>query len=162
MIYALDILYNIYMLLPPVLRRPRLTYYIASLLSPVESLHAQFIALRTDANFWHKFTGQIIFLEYLLKEHFSGYTITIGEGVSTSSSYIGHLPYSDFTIASLADNSTYISHLGFDEELQVSNDFTVNVPAQLFDSMTQQDFNKMRAIVDKYRLFGKQYEIIRA
>lgn len=159
--YALDILYNIYMLLPPVLRKPSLFYFIVALLSPVKSLHEQFLDLRTDANYWQKFTGQILFIEYLLKEQFNGYTITIGEGVSTSSSYIGHIPYSNFAIASLSVGSTIISHIGFDDELQVANDFTVNVPAQLFDSMTQTDFDKMRAIVDRYKLFGKKYEIIR-
>ena len=48
-----------------------------------------------------------------------------------------------------------------ESEVMSANDFIVWVPASKYDAMTNDDFNKMNAIVRYYKLVNKNYSIER-
>lgn len=153
--YNLDLIYNIYMILPPLLRNPVLVYFIAALLEPVRTLHESFMNMHDEIIYNHKFTGQVIYMERLLSLEFGDYTITIVDGQPDSGSFIGHYPVSNMVLAHYDDSSAEVYH--YNAALMV--DFIVQVPAMLYDDMSAADFDRMEAIIEKYKLINKTYEI---
>ncbi len=155
--YNFDLIYIIYMLLPPSLRNPKLVYFIASLLTPVQTLYEDFIKRRNELYYYLSSTGQVIYLERLLAYEFGGHDIKITDGLPDSGSYIGHYPLSNMIIAHYSNESADIYHYS----ATVMDDFIVQVPAMLYDDMKKTDFDRMKAIVEKYKLINKTYKIVK-
>lgn len=156
MIYALDIVYVLYMFFAIKLRKAVLIYFTEALLAPVKSLHNDFLEIRSENNFWLQKTGQIIYMEKMLTDVF-GYEITISDGVLIESDYWNHFPNSDFISGHIGSSASYVSHIND----VTAVDFYVNVPAILYDSLTQMDMDKMAAMVHKYKFIDKNFKIRR-
>jgi hypothetical protein len=134
--------------------------WVMSLLKPITVIHADFLAFRTLTLNEMAYTSQTIVLEYVLnlKLNAGGTEIFITNHFTSSPSvYTGHLDEAGFlqNIGHLDEGGSpvYIGHL--DEYVDISYDFTVNVPAALV-----YDLNELLALVNKYKPIGKRYNVI--
>lgn len=155
--YNFDLIYIIYMLLPPLLRNPVLVYFIASLLEPVRTLHEQFASLQSNLHYYQSSTGQVIYLRHMLRDQFGGNEISIVDGTPDEGAYLGHYPVSDAKLAHYGSESSYLRHIND----SITVDFIVRVPAVIYDDLSDAEFDRMNAIIERYKLIDRIYKIDR-
>lgn len=149
-------------MLPPVKRLTRFKDLLFAFSSGINYVFQQFAGTEGLIDTMRdrvSFTGQIIYLEYLLRREFCGglELIHIEDGVSLSKTFMT-MDDETHPIYLTEDDEElegYVpTYLFLDEEYNSNFDFIVNVDASVI-------FNKadMQALINYYKQAGKNYEI---
>ena len=158
--FGLQILNTIKRLLPPKLRKPKMMAWLFRSFSPLRKTKVSFDNLRDYWNYNLKFNTQTLSLEERLNQHYnliSGSIYIITQNSSNDSVYtfwINENQPSPF-IYFLSEGQTATYTTWVNENSSATADFIVYVPNSLvFDE------EELKAIIDLYRLAGKQYSIL--
>jgi len=155
----------IQLLLPPFLRKIKIIEWLKALVKPLIDLYAIFFQYRTDTLYSLSFTGQVIYLEKLLNDTYNNGSpgIYITDGSFILKTYLYH--------KSEGGAKTYLFHksenaaktyLFHKSEYTITYDFVVMVPAAIYSILQQnnnQGLNKMKALINLYKIAGKRYTI---
>ena len=152
------------LLMPTFLRKRNHVKWLRVLVKPIATLKNQFLDFRAESLYKLNHNSQIIYLEKVLNDAFDAETRKI---------YINNAQINEpVWFYEIADNKPVFFYeiadnkpVYFREESELVGDgidFTVFVPIQLKPLQTQQldDFlNQMRALIDYYKLYSKNYQI---
>lgn len=142
-------------LLPSRLRLPGMKAFALVLIAPVRSLYGRFQGFRDDALYELRHNGQVCHLEGALNDMFDNTArrIYIEDG-DTIDAITLFIEEEEKPVALYVESEASPVYFYTDEELTTGGSFVVKVPDILaFDP------NRMRALVNKYKLAGKLYEI---
>jgi hypothetical protein len=155
--YNIDFKKIIVWLLPTFLRKPKQIAWLIALLNGVKWLYSNFIDWKSKQEFNLQINGQVVYLEKLLKAEYLTTTehIRITDGNRVSRAFI--FPKLDDKPIWLGTQIIYTKE--FYSEEYVS--FYVDVPAGLFNELTEDELRKMYALVDKYKVAGRIFKIRR-
>jgi hypothetical protein len=147
-------------ILPPLRRKLILLDWIYALVSPIKTIHAQFMQLISKLRYDLQFNSQVIYLEYLLNLRFNGglNTIFIADGSTATNVYVSKQIESQdpiYIVNSTELTPDYINvYVHYSGEFIGYADFIVFVPINL-----QYNEAEMMALINKYKLAGKIYSI---
>ncbi|HRO76660.1 MAG TPA: hypothetical protein PLP27_10990 [Crocinitomicaceae bacterium] len=154
---AIDFIFLISILLPPLLRREELMLYLQAALKPLRQLHDVFQTFYTVKRYELAFNGQVIYLEHLLNDKFNP--------SATPKIYIEDMTISEpFYLYNDLENAepVYLWNASEDEEpvylfnqAEYAVGFIIYVPMGVVTN-----WNEFRYWVDKYKLKSKEYTII--
>ncbi len=152
-------------LLPSFLRGKAIIALLKALVLPLQNLHLSLDAFRSQKQYELSITGQVIWLEKMLNSIFDPINehIYIEDVEADVRVYIAHKnenrrpPY----IYHRAESSyqTFIYHRN---EILLQSSFTVMVPVLIYNDLLQNNssgLNKMKANINKYKMFGTTYTI---
>ena len=159
--FNINILHIIKLLLPPHWRTKSQIDFLKPVAKPFITVHNVFMTFRANNLYKLSFTGQVISLEYLLNQYYQTEGIYISDTAPD---------YPETTIYNTEENETdepvYVFnadetilpeeqvYLYNNEEFDLNINFIINIPiAVTFDE------NVVRALVNLYKLAGKQYSI---
>lgn len=165
------------LLLPPFLRKVKTKDWLFSLLKPLIDIYELFIAFRLLTIQKLSFTGQVIYLEKLLNDKYDedDRGIFISEGTDMEYVYVGNVTENQPVFIgnkaeyTLDDNDVYVDiydasnaiYIGNKAEFYVQDDFIVNVPQAIYDELVSGHIlDGMKALINLYKLAGKNYTII--
>ncbi|HUM50496.1 MAG TPA: hypothetical protein PK431_01735 [Chitinophagales bacterium] len=145
-------------LLPFDLRKIRIISYLFALIEPIKAMYNAFLQFMLDQLYDAKINGQVIKLERVLNDTFDPIDrrifITDGEYYTPS---VFYEEYKDIPVIFYEEgninNPIFYSETSLDG--RVSFNFFVNVPESVFFDKTH-----VRAVVNKYRIFGRTFDII--
>ncbi len=144
-------------ILPTIFRQPKWQDWAMVLVRGLKDIHTAFLQFRADTTYWLYFNGQIIYLEHVLNDQFDPTSrgIYIENLADIQYDYL-HNSIEQRTPVYLDNKSEnkpfdyFVNQSEYDTHVT----FTVWVPVSVtFDQ------NKMKAIVNKYRIAGKTYDI---
>lgn len=144
------------LLTPPIARLSHLEW-VRVLISPLSTLNAVFVAYRAEVIKRLRYNGQVIILEALLNDTFQPdlrqiYIETVDEKLAQLYVYqTSEAQDPEYVHQSGEAPPLYI--FGADETISVGYDFIVWVPDDL---LTPEQENRIKAIVRRYKLAGKQ------
>lgn len=142
------------------IRREKMTAWVEALLSPLQSLHDQFVLWHTKIRYDLSFTGQQVYLEHLLNDVYDDNSRRIyiddPSGTVIFSNFIFNKieaqPAKYIYNKSEAQPSSFVYNKS---EASVStDDFIVYVPSTIFTNPVE---IAMKQLIDKYRAAGKKY-----
>lgn len=138
------------LLLPTFLRKHKWIAWVRTLLTPIDSLHSDFLKKRNEDLYKLEHNGQVCYLRDALNDKFDKELrrIEIGDGFRYGKQYI-------FTQAE--NKPVYLGKIYIRprDEYKGGADFIVIVPNELLTRELE-----IKALVDYYRLAGKKYKII--
>jgi hypothetical protein len=161
----INIDYNILIknILPISLRKAKLEAFIKCLIAPLKFLYLNYKDYRISVNKRVEYTGQVIYLEKLLRDSYNEQGISIIDNSNIEYSYLANKLESNkrAVIYNKLENETkyYLKNM---DELTTQIHFLVEIPITLYNNLGMTGRNKMRALIDMYRLAGKKYLIIAA
>lgn len=137
---------------PSFLRKPILTAFLQSLLVPIENLHLAWLQKRLDDWYIMNHTGQVYSLRNVLNDKLDegSRRIFITDGNAYPRKYI-------YTTAE--NKPTFLGKLFIyqnSEFLNTGYDFVVHAPQEVIDTK----INELQALIIKYKLASKRYQII--
>ena len=153
------------LLLPIALRKKLTIIWLTCLVAPVRHLHQRFLAYRLDALYRVQHNSQIAYMEAVLNDEFDKYQRRIRIQLVTFKNqlyFYEPLEGKDVFFYNPEDHLPVY----FYEDGQFSGDgvdFLVCVPPGLKPSLAVDKLamlTKMRGLVDYYKLYSKNYEII--
>lgn len=159
--YKIDFKRLVILLLPVFLRKKLVISLVNALVTPVRDLHERFMAYRDAISKRLDFTGETRHLEKILNDEFP----LAGDGISikTVNSAAGNV---SLHLKSEIHQPVYLYHATRGEHvvlvkagtgsLHEGVDFVVNIPLALD---TPGNVQKIKRIVDYYKMAGKQYKI---
>lgn len=158
--FGLQILNTIKRLLPPQLKKPKMMAWLFRSFFQLRKSKVSFDNLREYWDYNLQFNTQTLSLEERLNQHYnllSGSIYIITQNSSNDTAYTFWLnenqPSPFIYFLSEGQTATYTDWLN--ENGAANADFIVYVPNSLvFDE------EEMKAIIDLYRLAGKQYDIV--
>lgn len=157
--FNIDYEFLVKQLLPVRLRQPKLTAWLNSMISPVKWLHARFLEKREQDQYFLVHNSQVVFLEAVLNDTFDpvGRGIAITDGTYLDPIYTFTVPESNpiwLATGTEVGGTLYTAPQVLYTNGETStegNAFIINVPlAVTFDE------ERMRAVVNRYRLAGKR------
>ncbi|MCX6232120.1 MAG: hypothetical protein NTZ33_11305 [Bacteroidetes bacterium] len=153
-----NILINLF--LPYALRQLVLTAWIKCLIAPIKSIYNDFKTYRDLCNVKLQFTGQVIYLEKMLNDYYSETIIYIEDAANIDYEFVYNksegLPAEFVYNKSESMPSVFVKNKS---ELEVSYHFIVKIPSALYASLGASGLNKMRAIINMYKIGGKNFLI---
>lgn len=139
-------------MIPSFLRKPILTAYLQSLLVPLENLHFDWLQKRLDDWYALNHTGQVYSLRNVLNDK-------LDEG-SRRISISGGNAYPRKYIYTPVENKTkFLGKLSIYQNAEFLNsgyDLIVHAPQEVIDTK----INELQALIIKYKLASKRYQII--
>lgn len=151
---------NLKYLVPLNVRGARFVAWLGSLLAALQSLNAAFKSWGDGLRYDLRFTGQVVYLEHVLNDQYDSALRRI---------YIAD-PAGSYSITTTlwnfieAQTRTFFYNFSESQPAQVARnhsevfvsgvDFVVKIPASLNVTLT---LNRMRKLIDRYRLAGKRY-----
>lgn len=154
--YSIDWNKLVEQLLPWALRYPDMKAWLVTLIKPLVTLYNTFVSYRDSVRVKLMYTGQTIYLEKLLNDHFSSNGIYITHPARTDI-YIGLITEDDPVLLPLRTESDP-PMVGIIEDYESEYDFTINIPTVLTPAPTDVE---VAALIDRYKLAGKSYNINR-
>ena len=147
------------LLLPTFRRRPLLAALVYAAVSPLQSLHMRFMRWRRDTDYRLLHNGQVCYLRGLLNDLFDPIDrrITVSEEVSNIGNIVLHKREVQRAVRFPARGSgrmVVLNRRGYGGVN--SYDFWVNIPIALLNEI---DADRVRAVVDAYKLASKRYQI---
>ncbi|MCX6232608.1 MAG: hypothetical protein NTZ33_13815 [Bacteroidetes bacterium] len=141
------------------LNKDRFFAMLKCFITPIKVLYADFQNFRIDANKRLDYTGQVIYLEKLLNDKYAVNTIFIEDVADVEYTYIstkaeGYPLY----LSNLAENADAV-YLSNAAELVVQYHFIVKIPLALYNNLGAAGLDRMRALINQYRIAGKQFLI---
>ena len=134
--------------------------WVRVLTGQVQALLGQFVALVADVRYRLSMTGQVIYLEHLLNDHFDldQRRIYITDGaVVVDPLFIYLKPNPGETLTTKADTSTDPLVLYNRADYAANVDFVIHIPSDL--TLTTSVLALLRALVARYKLAGARYRI---
>lgn len=149
--YNIDFKKLALLMIPSFLRKPILTAYLQSLLVPLENLHLEWLQKRTDDWYALNHTGQVYSLRNALNDKLDegSRRISISDGNAYPRKYI-YTPIEN-KLKFLGKLSIYQNA----EFLNTGYDFIVHAPQEVIDTK----INELQALIIKYKLASKRYQI---
>lgn len=144
-------------LLPIALRQPKFIDWLMTAFKGLRDIYSEFIQFRNDTTYWLYFNGQIIYLEHVLNDQFD----PVNRGIYIEN--LADIQYDYLYNAIEQRTPVYLDNKSenkppdyFVNQSEYDNHITfiVWVPATVTFNI-----NKMKAIVNKYRIAGKTYQI---
>mgnify|MGYP000013375400 CR=1 FL=1 len=138
------------------LRRHALIAWVHALLTPVKRLYMEFLAYRNRVNYQMEHTGQVIYLEKVLNDHFDDKNrIRIQDG-----------PKLDWTYIYRTDERKpkYLKTMYLHSQLSYGDhgaDFNVMIPADISIWSDSGHEAECRSLLNYYKLAGKTYQLIK-
>lgn len=157
-IYTINWSRLIALLLPNDLRKVKLLNYLIALITPLKEDYNEFLQFRATQLYDAEINGQTIKLERVLNDTFDPIDrriyITDGEYYEPPTFYEEwkNKPVI-FLYEGHDDNPTFYSINNIDN--RVSFNFFVHVPSEVWHDRT-----RLRALVDKYKAFGRTFEVV--
>ncbi|MCR2030821.1 hypothetical protein [Alistipes timonensis] len=147
------------LLLPTFRRRPLLAALVYAAVSPLQYLHMRFMRWRRDTDYRLLHNGQVCYLRGLLNDLFDPIDrrITVSEEVSNIGNIVLHKREVQRAVRFPARGSgrmVVLNRRGYGGVN--SYDFWVNIPIALLNEI---DADRVRAVVDAYKLASKRYQI---
>jgi hypothetical protein len=158
--YLLDFVLLIKRIIPPHLRKVKREAWLYSLLKPLEQAHEDFLLFRDKINEDLSYNSQTMIFEYLLNKRFNngGTEIYITNIVNNAPPvFVGYLDEGGHSVfVGYLDEPGHNISIGYlNEYVDNEFEFIVNVPASLtFDA------DEMNAVIRKYKLSGKRFNIV--
>lgn len=157
-LYDLKIKRLALLLLPTFYRKPLIAAFAQSMVQGVNIVYGNFMRWRQDKQYRLSHNGQVCYLRAVLNDQFDPIErrITITDG--TANMDLLTLYCRDMDMAALvpsrgSNNSMTLYRRGSGEN---GYDFWVNIPVALYDTV---DTERLRAIVDAYKLASKRFSI---
>lgn len=147
------------LLLPTFWRRPLLAALAYAAVSPLQYLHTRFMIWRRDTDYRLTHNGQVCYLRGLLNDLFDPIDrrITITDEVSNVGNIVLYKREEHRAIRLPARSSGRMVVLNRRGYGGVSGfDFWVSIPIALLNEI---DTDRVRAVVDAYKLASKRYQI---
>lgn len=140
------------LMIPSFLRKPILTAYLQSILVPLESLHTEWLQKRSDDWYALNHTGQVYSLRNVLNDKLDegSRRISISNGNAYPRKYI-------YTTAE--NKPQFLGKLFINQNSEFLNtgyDFVVHAPQEIIDTK----LNELNALIIKYKLASKRYQIL--
>ena len=147
------------LLLPTFWRRPLFAAMAYAAVSPLQYLHMRFMRWRRDTDYRLLHNGQVCYLRGLLNDLFDPIDrrITVSEEVSNIGNIVLHKREVQRAVRFPARGSgrmVVLNRRGYGGVN--SYDFWVNIPIALLNEI---DADRVRAVVDAYKLASKRYQI---
>ncbi len=144
------------MLLPMALRKPRLINFLFVMVSQISYVARQFDGFRADKNYRLRHTPQVCYLRSVLNDYFDSQLRRIEiEGVAEKqSTIIFKRSLNRFLMVDKRPDSLIINRRGFGGV--DGFDFNILIPNDIYNSI---DINRLKAIVNTYKLASKRYTI---
>lgn len=144
-------------LIPVSLRKAKHFAFLNSLVTPLQQLHSLFLQFRENQLYDLKITGQVIYLELVLNDIFDPVQRRIY--IEDGEIYEPPVFYEEyknqpviFNEEASASNPIFWNTENIENRINVN--FYVWVPSDVvFDT------SRMKAVVNKYKVFGRTYEI---
>jgi hypothetical protein len=158
--YLLDFVLLIKRIIPPHLRKEKREAWLYALLKPLEQAHEDFLLFRDSINEDLSYNSQTMIFEYLLNKRFNdgGTEIYITNIANNAPPvYVGYLSEGGHSLyVGYLDEIGHNINIGYlDEYIDSEYEFIVNVPVALVF-----DMDEMHAVIKKYKLSGKRYNIV--
>lgn len=139
-------------------RKYIITAFLKMLATPMNRLFNQFEAYFLEKEYELAFNGQVIYLEHLLNDRFDdiqrGIYLTDAVGFDEEIHLFNQIEQNEDTILFNESENETLIHLFNQNEVDGWPDFIVNVPSSVtFDEIV------MRALINKYKIAGKNYII---
>jgi len=147
-------------LLPVMLRKSKIEALLRSLISPVKLLYLNYNEYRSKVNKRVEYTGQVIYLEKLLRDRYNEQGISIIDISNLDYNYLLNKSESSKRIVlynKLEDETKY--YIKNSSEFVTQNHFIVKIPSTLYINLGVGGLNKMKGLIDIYRITGKKYLI---
>jgi hypothetical protein len=144
-------------LTPQPLRKPRLLAFLRAFVSGVQHVHTLFINFKIATEYTLTITPQVVYLEKMLNDRFDFLErrIYITDGISYEPLWLALKDENKPKWLSLKSEGKPIWLPLKSEASFFASDFTIVVPPDVVYNE-----NELRARVDKYKLAGKQYNIV--
>lgn len=142
-------------LLPSFMRKTRMIAWLYAVVKVLRDLHATFIAFGGQKFDEIKYNGQTIKLRNLLVSTYgAGITITnnINTNVDIYLAYEANDPQNEHAFEAGSSGNGFVFEA--DTIPLGQADFTINIPAAI-----TYDEDELRALVNKYKLYGKTFDI---
>ena len=151
MIFRVDFDRLVQLLLPTFLRKGLVTAFLTAFIQPLKGIYAAFTAYRRNNLYMLEITPQTCYLEKCLNDMFDPTLrrITIHDSVRATQAYV----YLDSESKPLFLNPSQPVYQDGEIAKTQTSDFVVSLPA------TVTDITRVKAVLDKYKLPTKQYEI---
>ncbi len=159
--YKIDFEILIQMLIPSLIRKPKLTALLVVLFFPFKLIWDVFIDFRESVLLQLNCTGQVIYLERLLNIMFNNGNegIVIVDGSFSAQFYLSNkLEGFEAVYFSNKSENLEANYLQNKSEFIYDFDFLVKVPTSI--NLTELDKNRLIAIVKKYAIAGKTFNVI--
>lgn len=163
--YDVDIEKLITQLLPISLRKASILNLMFVLVFPIKSVYKLFIDLLNAKKTELKYTGQVVLLEKLLRDHYNNDLIYITDGNLYKDTYI--------TYSALQEEISYQQYINYHndgkDDLYIGNyladdlaHFIIHMPSSfIVDNKLYPHGEKgLRKIVNKYKLAGKKFKVV--
>ena len=149
-------------LLPWFMRKPKIAAYIESICKPVKDKNDELEDLAEDSLYRVAITGQVIYLERLLNDLFDNTLrrIYITDFSDQAQVYLYLRSEGDVTFAYRREDEEDLFMYSTSEILE-SYRFAINIPEALYDSLTDDDIQAMRANTDMHKTAGTTYVIVK-
>ncbi len=154
--FSLNHISTIYQLIWPVVRTVFNANFITAATKPLRDVYNDLLILRTQVDYDLKFNGQVIYLEHILNDLFDDVNrdIYISDVANVDFLYIYTDPETVTPPYVYNDGETFNDlYVETDAETLSSNQFIINIPATGINQI------ELKAVVDKYKLAGKNYVI---
>jgi len=156
--YNIDFVKLVEMLLPTVLRMPRLIAFMSALTAPIRQIYSEFLDYRSYALNELNHNGQIIYLEKYLNDRFDNdlRRIWISDGVDSESPY--YYTYREVigpVMRTFQEDTDIILRTNHEE--YATAEFIVNIDNSVGDLFP--DLNELQACIDLRKTPGTVYEI---
>jgi len=148
-------------LIPFRLRGIRAVEWVASLLAPLQSLNAVFVAWAGGVRYFLAFNGQVVYLEHVLNDQFDASLRRIyiddPSGVVIITTYVHNKveqqpPLYLYNVSDASPSNPTVYNTS--EIFTGTDDFVVHVPVGVFSPAVQV---QMSALINQYRIAGKRY-----
>ena len=151
MIFKVDFDRLVQLLLPTFLRKGLATAFLTAFIQPLKIIYTAFTAYRQNTLYMLEITPQVCYLEKCLNNMFdpSLRRITIHDPERATQAYV----YLDSENKPLLLNPSQPVYQDGEIAKTQTSDFVVSLPA------TVTDITRVKAVLDKYKLPTKQYEI---
>lgn len=134
--------------------------WLGVLVTPIQSLHSQFLSLISSTRYRMQITGQVVYLEHYLNDLFDANERRIY--ISDAAPILA--PFVFQKIENQPENYIYqksenadLFYLRVRSDFGDSNDFIINVPSAI--TLTEELQNKIKAATNLYKQAGSRFAI---
>lgn len=132
---------------------------LKSFIAPIVLLYNDFIAYRNISLKRLQFTGQVIYLEKLLNDTYDSTAIYIEDIADINYLYIANKDEGyPLYLSNLSENNTAV-YIANKSEYVTDYHFKVKIPLTLYNSLGATGLDKMKALINNYRIAGKKFII---
>jgi len=162
--YLVDWKRLVKLLLPTFLRKPVLEAFLQACITPIETIHAEFLEVKKEWDYRLNHDGKVWSLEEVLNDKFDKVKrrITIVDTIFQDDVYVGNRDNREQVYIALAPpvppegGEEETMHIGSAPQYYQQADFIVNVPTLVL----LMNEVSIRNTVDMYKIAGKTYIII--